>query len=302
MEPGRQIEGLASDLTVAGAVADVARSLSGLPTDYAAEARMLVCAAAGIQRLDLLRDPGRKLGEPAAAMLRTMVQRRLQREPVTRIIGRRGFWSLDMEVAPEVLDPRGDTETIVEAALELLGRRRADPIRILDLGTGSGVILCALLSEFVHATGVAVDLSEAACDLCRRNLQHNGLAARATVIAGSWTHAVEGRYDLIVSNPPYIESGVIPDLDPEVKHYDPLLALDGGSDGLDAYRSIAGLIPGWMCPESIVIFEVGDQQATSVTEVMGRAGLRPLGRWRDLGGHDRALAFAAAELPGSAGS
>lgn len=302
MGPGRQYEGLASDLTVAMAVADVARSLSGLPTDYTAEARMLVCAAVGIQGLDLLRDPGRKLGETAAAMLRSMVQRRLQREPVTRIIGRRGFWSLDMEVAAEVLDPRSDTETIIEAALNLLGHRRADPIRILDLGTGSGAILCGLLSEFTQATGVAIDLSNAACDLCRRNLQRNGLAARATVIAGSWTDAVEGRYDLIVSNPPYVETGVISTLDPEVNRYDPLLALDGGADGLDAYRSIAGLLPRWMRPESIVIFEIGEKQADSVTEVMGRAGLRPLGRWRDLGGHDRALAFAAAELPGSAGS
>lgn len=292
---GRTNLRLPADCSISQAVGILTRLFMHLPTDFAAEARMLVCAAAGVGRLDFLRDPERRLDARSARSLEEMAARRLEREPVSRIIGRRGFWSLDLEVAPGVLDPRADTETVVEAAVRLLIKRRDDPLRIIDLGTGSGAILCALLKEFPAATGVGLDASPDACAAARRNLTRCGLDSRADVIAGSWEHAVAGRFDLVASNPPYVESEVIPVLDPEVNRHDPILALDGGVDGLDAYRSIAMRLGDWMLPRAVVVFETGSAQAPAVTKIMTGHGFRPEGLWRDLGGNDRVVAFSRPE-------
>lgn len=292
---GRTNFHLPADCSISQAVTHLSRLFASLPTDFTAEARMLVCAAANVDRLAFLRDPDRKLDAESARRLDAMATRRLAREPVSRIIGRRGFWSLDLEVTSGVLDPRGDTETLVEAALRLLNKRRNESLRIMDLGTGSGAILCALLSEFPNAIGVGLDASPDACAAARRNLERCGLADRARIIHGSWADSVSGRFDLIASNPPYIESDVIPTLDPEVTLHDPTLALDGGPDGLEAYRSIADGLHNWMQSSAMAVLEIGSEQAGPVTNVMQRKGLRPEGLWRDLGGNDRVLAFSVPE-------
>ena len=256
--------------------------------DPAIDARLLLCAAARIDHVALIRDPDLPLEEVADA-LEAMGRRRMAREPVTRILGSRGFWSLDLLVRPDVLDPRPDTETLVDAVLDLFGDRQAEPLRLADLGTGSGALACALLDVFEQGTCVAVDLSPAACAAARENLAQCGFGHRGQVRQGSWEAALPGDYDLVVSNPPYIPTGDIPGLDPEVRAHDPLLALDGGPDGLTAYRQIAALLPRLLAPGGAVVLEVGIGQADEVAALLTAAGLRDVGAKSDLGGIARAV-------------
>lgn len=232
------------------------------------------------------------MGEAAAAGLAQLAARRLAREPVHRILGRRAFWTLDLAITPAVLDPRPDTETLVEAALALAGPRR--PARILDLGTGSGALLCALLVEWPEAIGIGVDRSIEACRVARRNAEVCGLGARALIVAGDWGAGLAGPFDVVVSNPPYIPSDAIRGLDPEVRDHDPALALDGGADGLDAYRAIVPLAARLLGPGGLLAVEVGWTQAADVAELLVRAGLDDVGRRRDLGGRERVVSGRAA--------
>ncbi|MBV9065382.1 MAG: peptide chain release factor N(5)-glutamine methyltransferase, partial [Methylobacteriaceae bacterium] len=192
------------------------------------DARVLLLEAAGIDHTALLRDPDARLGTEAAARLEAFVARRLKREPVSRILGRREFWGLTLRVTSDVLDPRADTETLVAAAVEELRDRRDEALRLLDLGTGSGALLCALLSEFPRGFGIGTDRSEAACRIARKNLAASGLAGRGAIVRSDWGEALQGGFDLIVANPPYIASAHIAALGPEVRDYDPRAALDGG--------------------------------------------------------------------------
>ena len=256
----------------------------------ARDARALLLAAASLRPVDLTLDPDAPLDAASAVRLDGFIARRLAREPVTRIVGERGFWTLDLLVAPDVLDPRADTETLIETALSLFGHRRAESLRILDLGSGSGALLCALLAEFENAFGVAVDLSPAACAASKANLAHCGLAARAAVLRGDWARAIEARFDLVVSNPPYIPAADIASLDPEVRLHDPALALDGGADGLDCYRAIAREAPRLMRAKGAVILEAGAGQAADIAEFLAAAGLEIAMVRDDLGGHARAVA------------
>lgn len=253
------------------------------------EARLLLEGAAGLDRLALLRDPDRRLSAEETARLDAALDRRRAGEPVTRILGRRGFWSLDLAVTPDVLDPRPDTETVIEAALVALAGRMGEPLRVLDLGTGSGAILCALLAELPRASGIGVDLSEAAAEVARRNVAACGLAARAEIVTGRWFEPVEGVFDVIVSNPPYIPTGDIAGLDAAVRDFDPRLALDGGTDGLDAYRSLLPLIADRLQPEGVAVLEFGLGQAADVARLAGQAGLARQTIRRDLAGHERAI-------------
>jgi release factor glutamine methyltransferase len=252
------------------------------------DARVLLCEAADIDRAALLRDPDARLGDEAAARLRGFVERRLQREPVSRILGRREFWGLTLRITPDVLDPRADTETLVAAAIEALGDRRDDKLRILDLGTGSGALLCACLSEFPRAFGVGVDFSEAACRIARENLAACGLAGRGAVLRGHWGAALAGGFDLVVSNPPYIASGAIATLAPEVRDHDPRPALDGGRDGLAAYRAIAADLSRLSAPHGLAVLEIGHDQAESAAACFRQAGWAILLK-RDLENQPRAL-------------
>ncbi len=253
------------------------------------DARLLLCAALGIGHLDLLREPDRQIGAAASAIEAT-ARRRLAGEPVSRIVGGREFYGLDFALTPAVLDPRPDTEILVEAVLAAFAARRAAPLHLLDLGIGSGAILAALLSQLPNAFGTGVDRSEPACRVARSNLAALGFAGRSAIVCADWTNPLRGAFDVIVSNPPYIAAGEIGGLAAEVRTYDPLGALDGGADGLAAYRILAAAVPQLLRPGGIVAFEVGATQAESVASLLAGTGvLEPRDLLPDLGGHIRVV-------------
>ncbi|PWB93080.1 peptide chain release factor N(5)-glutamine methyltransferase [Methylosinus sporium] len=279
------------DATRAAALDAVAALLARCGVEDARrDARALLLAAGGFTAAELLLDPAAKLGAAACARLRDYALRRAAREPVSRILGARGFWTQDLLVAPRVLDPRPDTETLIELSLELMGERRREPLRILDLGVGSGAILCALLAELPDARGIGVDLSAAACAAAAVNLSRCGFARRASILRGRWADALAARFDLIVSNPPYIASGELDGLEPEVRLHDPRLALDGGADGLNCYREIAEQLPRLLAPSGAAVLEAGDGQARSLVALLAEKGLAPAGIRKDAGGRERAVA------------
>lgn len=262
---------------------------SGLPASYGAlhraaaarfadagldspalDARLLLEAATGLDHSGfLLRRDERATAEQEAAFA-SFVERRLKREPVGRILGHRDFWTLELELSPATLEPRPDTERLVEGVLDLVEDRQA-PLNIVDLGTGTGCILLALLSELPNATGLGLDRSEEAARTARRNGTLNRLGDRARFVVGDWTAALApGGFDIIVSNPPYIPSADLAGLDPEVRLFDPQAALDGGPDGLEPYRLLAAAAPSLLRPQGIVGFEVGIGQARQVAAMLGR--------------------------------
>ncbi len=255
------------------------------------DARLLIEAASGITREQLAADLDATLTEAQAERLEALVLRRLTREPMSHILGRRAFWTLNLKSDARALTPRPDTEIIVAAALERLGDT---PPRILDLGVGSGAILLALLSERGDAYGVGLDRSAEALALTAENAAALGLADRVSLVEMDWAEAVEGRFGLVVSNPPYIPTGDLAGLDPEVG-YDPAGALDGGADGLDAYRVLAAQLPRLMRPFGAAVVEIGAGQAQDVSAIMESPGeLVVAEKRRDLGGHVRALVILRA--------
>jgi release factor glutamine methyltransferase len=253
----------------------------------ALDARLLLSAATGLKREDLIARPDRALEPDALTRLRPLAARRLDREPVSRILRRREFWGLPLRLTPDVLDPRPETETLVEAALAAFAPRRRDTLRVLDLGAGSGAILCALLSEWPNAFGVGVDVSSEAATVAKDNLAALGLAARSSVVVGHWDDSLTGRFDVVVSNPPYIASAEIDALEPEVRRHDPRRALDGGLEGLDAYRALAVSLGRIIAPRGAFFLEIGAAQGEPVLSLLAGAGLGDLALVRDLAGHDR---------------
>jgi release factor glutamine methyltransferase len=255
------------------------------------EARRLLAHAMACREEDLLRDPRAAVPAEARAAFAGMLRRRLAHEPMAHILGRQGFWTLDLEVSAATLIPRADSETLVEAALAAFpdrGRIR----RVLDLGTGTGALLLAVLAEVPGAWGVGIDLVPEAARLAARNAVANGLADRAAFVAGDWDAALLGTFDLVLSNPPYIESGAIAGLMPDVARHEPRRALDGGADGLDAYRRIAASLPAVLAPGGRAVLELGAGQRPAVEAMAAGAGLETLGATRDLGGVERALTLA----------
>jgi release factor glutamine methyltransferase len=263
--------------------------------DSAVDARLLLCAAENISAGDLILQPDFVLDQTSVERLAAMAARRAAREPVSRILARREFWGLPLAISPAVLDPRPDSETVVAAAIAAFAHRRESPLRILDLGVGSGAILCALLTEFNAATGIGVDLSAAAAEQARANLAACGLAERSTILIGGWRAAVGGRFDIAVSNPPYVPSQAVDELEPEVRDHDPRLALDGGPDGLEAYRAIAPELAGLLAADGRFFLEVGAGQAQSVLALLSRHGLAGLAAHADLAGVARVVEGRAAE-------
>ncbi|MBI0538858.1 peptide chain release factor N(5)-glutamine methyltransferase [Roseomonas sp. KE2513] len=255
------------------------------------EARLLLAHAMGCRQEDLLRAPRAPVPPEAEGRFRQLLAARARRAPLAYLLGHTGFWTLDLLSTPVTLIPRADTEALVEAALEAFPAREAVR-RVLDLGTGTGALLLAALSEFPGAFGVGVDRSPEAASLARANAARNGFSSRAAFLAGDWGAALAGRFDLVLSNPPYIESAAIPGLMPEVALHEPALALDGGADGLDAYRALAALLPGVLTDGGRAVLELGQGQREAVEALMRRAGLRPLGCRTDLGGVPRALVVA----------
>jgi release factor glutamine methyltransferase len=226
-----------------------------------------------------------------------MLRRRLDHAPVAHLLGTQEFWSLPFAVSAATLIPRADSEALIEAALEAFDqhpRGRTAVRRVLDLGTGTGCLLLAALSEFPAATGLGLDRVPAAAALARDNAARLGLGSRAAFAVADWAAPVAGRFDLILSNPPYIESAIIPGLMPEVARHEPASALDGGADGLDAYRAIAAALPGLLAPGGRAILELGQGQQPAVEAIAAARGLRSLGCRADLGGVPRALVLAAA--------
>lgn len=276
-------------LTIGDARRRLAQALAVAGREPAAvEARLLVAAATGLDHAALLREADRPIGD-AATRLSSFAVRRLGGEPVSRILGFREFSGLTLAVRPGVLDPREDTETVVRLALDLCPDRAA-PLRIVDLGTGSGALLCALLAALPHATGTGVDLSPLACDAALANVRAAGVAERAMILRGRWAEALAGPFDLIVSNPPYIESAALPGLPVEVRDHDPALALDGGSDGLDVYRALVVDARRIAAPGAHLVFELGAGQREAVEALFRQARFALAGARQDGGGHARAIA------------
>lgn len=250
------------------------------------EARLLLSHATGWPRERLFGYP-EAIVPDAAPFLRS-VERRAGREPMSHILGRREFWGRDFLIGPQVLDPRADTETLIEAALAW-AKGRAEPLRILDFGTGSGAILLTLLAELPNSTGLGIDLSEAALATAAANAQALGLGDRVRFQQGSWGEGIEEWFDLIVSNPPYIPTADIAGLEPEVARHEPHLALDGGADGLVAYRSLMPDAARLKASGGLIALELGIGQAEAVARIARQAGLLPIGTARDLAGIDRVL-------------
>jgi len=266
--------------------------------EAALDARILLCEAAACDATSLARDPDHPLDAAAASRLDGFLGRRLAGEPVFRILGRREFWGLPFKLAPETLEPRPDTEALVALALrQRASRRRA--ARILDLGTGSGCILLALLAERADAFGVGLDWSEEAVRTARDNARSLALAQRAAFLVGDWARALacasprgqEAGFDLIVSNPPYIPAREIAGLAREVSGYDPHRALDGGPDGLSPYGPIAASALRLLRPGGVLALEHGHDQADAVQAILRARGFEPCGCERDLGGVIRAQTF-----------
>lgn len=257
-----------------------------------ADARILAADALGLTRAQLIAQADRALAAHEIEAVKARAARRLTREPVSRILGTREFWGLSLTIDPSVLDPRPDTETVVETALDWISSHhlKNEKLRVLDIGTGSGALLLALLSELPAARGVATDKSLAALTLARSNARRLGFADRCAFIACNFTDALRGPFDLVVSNPPYICSAEIAGLAPEVRDHDPRIALDGGMDGLAAYRVIADDALRILVPRGCLIMELGQGQSDNVSAIVRSAGLTietPIRR--DLAGITRAL-------------
>jgi release factor glutamine methyltransferase len=250
----------------------------------------------GTTRTQAIAEPGRRIEPAAIAAVDSALARRLAGEPVHRIIGFREFYGLRLGLSAGTLEPRPDTETLVEAVLPLVRATVARQGRcsILDLGTGTGAVALALLSAVADATATGVDVCDDALGTAMRNAAQLGLANRFTALKSDWFSKITGRYDVIVSNPPYIKSRDIEFLQAEVRGFDPHRALDGGNDGLDVYRILAAGVRGYLEAGGLVAVEIGSTQKADVTDLFRQAGFSLIEAYRDLGGNDRALVFADA--------
>ena len=254
----------------------------------AIDARLLLEAAAGATRLDILTEPYRPVTADQQTVLDGYIERRLRREPVSRILGRKGFWKIMLNVTPDVLSPRPDTETLLDVAM--LAFEPAQAFSVIDLGTGSGAILLAVLGDRPAAHGVGTDISTEALAVARENAANLGLDGRAAFLRTEWAAGFgDHSFDLVVSNPPYIPSDDIPGLDPEVRDHDPLLALDGGPDGLVAYRELAPEIRRILRPEGIFAVEIGWDQGPHVKALFEAAGFEHVIIVKDLSDRDRVV-------------
>ncbi len=281
-------------MTVGELLDEAARALAAAGVEGSRlDARVLLGHVLGEDPARLAVDPRREVGEADADRFRALAARRASREPAAFLTGRREFWSLDFEVSAATLIPRPDTETVVEAALAAIEDRPRP--RILDLGTGTGAILIALLAERPDAEGVGVDLTPEAVALARRNAARLGVGARARFgVSSWWSHVPPGDYDLVVSNPPYVESATLAALEPEVRDHEPATALDGGADGLAAYRAIAAGLAPRLASHGAAVLEIGRGQGEAVRAIFAAFGFACAAGRADLGDVERALTFARA--------
>jgi release factor glutamine methyltransferase len=286
------VPSLDSSISVGGARRALARMFAAAGLDTPAlDARVLLGHALGLDHAGLTAAAERVLDPAERERIAAVASRRLAREPVSRIVGMKEFWGLPLRVNPAVLVPRPETETVVATALAALDRDgdRARPLRIADLGTGSGALLLALLNELPNAFAIGTDLSTAALALARDNAQQLGLAARAVFVACDFAAALAGALDLIVANPPYVTSAELAQLAPEVRDHDPSLALDGGPDGLRAYRALVADAPRLIGAAGHMVVEVGAGQADAVASLFASQQPLDVTAARDLAGMSRAL-------------
>ncbi|MBN8553158.1 MAG: peptide chain release factor N(5)-glutamine methyltransferase [Caulobacterales bacterium] len=254
----------------------------------AIDARLLLEAAADVTRLDILNNPYRELTPEQVERFDSWIERRLKREPVASILGRKAFWKIMLNVTPDVLTPRPDTETVVEVALAAFPESM--DFQMLDMGVGSGAILLSVLAERPAAKGLGTDISEEAIAVARDNAAGLGLADRAAFLRTGWADGLaDASFDLVTSNPPYIRSEEIATLDPEVREHDPHLALDGGMDGLDAYRLLVPETLRVLRPLGVFVVETGWDQAEQVKALFAGAGFENLRIVQDLGARDRVV-------------
>lgn len=252
----------------------------------ALDARLLIAHALGCDRVTLLTQGERTLSEDKAKAIDALLLRRKAREPVHRILGCREFWGLPFGLNEATLEPRPDSETLIEVAVKLFITR---PSRLLDLGTGTGCLLLSLLHEWPDATGLGIDKAPRAVSQATLNAQRLGLDPRTTFRIGDWLEGVEETFDLILCNPPYIPSRDMDGLQPEVREHDPLAALDGGADGLTSYRHLVPLLPRFLNANGLVLFEVGIGQAQDVVAMMEKASFKNVAITSDLGGVPRCV-------------
>ena len=270
--------------TIGSALDDAAAALAAAGIDEPRRhARRLLAAALGLSPADVFAHPETALNPAQEARIAAMLSRMIAGEPLSRIVGRREFWGLDFLLSPDTLDPRPESESVVEAVLARLTDRSLT-YRFLDLGTGTGCLLMALLFEYPRATGVGIDIASGAARAARRNARRLGLGERADFVVGNWAAAVAGGFDAIVANPPYIATDAISELPREVRDYDPKRALDGGSDGLGAYRAIAAELPRLLRPGGLFATEIGLGQAEPVAAILAQSGLAIDGFAADLSG------------------
>lgn len=256
------------------------------------EAKWLLASALGRDNGFITLNPSYGLSVQEENILHSWLERRVQGEPLSRIKGIREFWSLPFHLNEHTLDPRPDTEAIVEGVLKWIGDRKSEPWRILDLGTGSGCLLIALLSELRHATGIGVDISEGALNMAKSNAALNGVEERATFHQGNWGAKLEGTFDIIVSNPPYVPLKDKDTLEKDVLYFDPSPALFGGEDGLDCYPILIGDIKRLLAPDGITALEIGYGQREAVEALLVAAGFKTMLILKDLAGIDRGIMAA----------
>ncbi|GEO86366.1 MULTISPECIES: peptide chain release factor N(5)-glutamine methyltransferase [Alphaproteobacteria] len=262
--------------------------------DAAIETRILLGGLLGLSTTEVFTQADRPVTEAERALILDAVARRLRHEPVHRILGYREFHGLDLRLSPETLEPRPDTEILVDCLLPHLKRIAAEngSVSLLDMGTGTGAIALALLKECPQARALGSDIALGALETAANNADLNGLADRFETRRSAWFEAIDGRFDIIVSNPPYIPTDVVEALDPEVRDYDPRAALDGGGDGLVAYRAIAENAAQHLLSHGLIGVEIGYDQRESVTQLFERKGFSLIEWHRDLGGNDRVLLFS----------
>ena len=276
-------------MTLGRLLKEAAACLAEAGIDGAArEARLLLQAAGDLPISTQIAFPERTIEAGAAARFRTLVTRRATREPMAHILGQREFWSLPFKVTADTLDPRPDSETLVQAILDQIPDRNT-PLRLVDFGTGTGCLLLALLHELPKATGLGIDASAGALAVAAENALALGLTARASFRQGDWDDGIAPAFDIMLSNPPYIPSGEIESLQPEVAAFEPRLALDGGPDGLAPYRRLAPSAVRLLSPGGLAAFEVGSGQADSVAAIGEAAGLRHIATASDLGAVPRCV-------------
>ena len=288
----RTIPGLKDGASVSEAIRLVAQAFRPAGIEEAdADARLLIGHALHLDRTRLIAQSDRILEAREIATMSVLAARRLKHEPVSRILGQKEFWSLALAVTPDVLVPRPETETIVEAALDYVvrGDLRMERLRILDIGTGSGALLLALLHELPHATGIGTDVSEAALQVAQTNAAKFGFGTRCNFVACDIASHIQGSFDLVISNPPYVVHDEIATLAPEVREYDPMVALDGGDDGLTAYRAITADAERLLAPGGRLFVELGAGQEAAVRALFTNAGLTVGTARKDLAGIPRVL-------------